>query len=249
MSRVTECWFEWGGVNCETKGLRLMELPTRETAVKSGEMVNVPGRSGYVWIPQGKAYNDVGITMDCRTLEDADRNAIAAWLLDGHEDWLRFSDEPTVAYRARVLAKAQRSSLLTAHHFQHYPVTFDCQPWRYLWPQRSAVTVTTSGGGVANQGTATSAPLIRVNCTGDLTLLVGSCMIGITDGSVIIDSELGLCFETDGITLANSRVSISGGQLDNGFPGLESGTNYISWELETGATMTSVVVTPRDRSL
>lgn len=226
-----------------------MELPTRETPAKSGQRVNVPGRSGYVWIPHGTAYDEIGITMDCRTLDNADRNVIDAWLLDGHEDWLIFSDEPAIAYRAQVLQKVPRSSLLVAHHYQRYPVTFVAQPWRYLWPQRSATTITTSGGSVSNNGNAVSAPLIRVNCTGDVTVTVGTCVIGITGGTVIIDSELGICFEPDGITLANNRVSLTGGQLDNGFPGLAAGTNYVSWELETGATMTSVVITPRDRSI
>ena len=243
MSRVTECWFEYGGINCETKGLSLMELPTRETAARNGQRVEVPGRSGYVWIPED-SYSEIGITCECRTLDNADRNAIADWLLRGDEDWLRFSDEPAVAYKAQVLQKVARSSLLVAHHYQRYPVVFVCQPYRYLWPQRAAITAS-SGGTVANQGTYISAPKIEITASGEGRVVIGSCIIGLTDGGCVIDSELGLVFDADNITLKTNSVSLTGGQLPNGFPGLLPGNNTITWS----GGVTGVTITPRDRSL
>ena len=78
---------------------------------------------------------------------------------------------------------------------------------------------------------------------GDVVLAIGTQVVeieGLEDG-IIIDSELGDCFNLTESALLNGKVTL----MDDGFPTLAPGANIISW---TG-NVTKVTVTPRWRDL
>ena len=92
MNRLTEAWFEFAGIRSDAMHVRLLAMPRRHMPAQRGERVVVPGRSGYLWMPDGGAYDEIAITAQCATEDGYSPEAIAAWLAGDGE--LRFSDEP-----------------------------------------------------------------------------------------------------------------------------------------------------------
>ena len=106
------------------------------------------------------------------------------------------------------------------------------------------VEITATSHTVSNPGTYKSAPRIKITGTGTAVLTIGTQIVEVDDlgGGVILDSELGECFNLDETQLKNSVVTL----MDEDFPTLEPGANIISW---TGDGVTKVTVTPRWRDL
>lgn len=96
---------------------------------------------------------------------------------------------------------------------------------------------------VINPGTYKSAPRIKIEGAGDVVLTIGTQIVeinGLEDG-IIVDSELGDCFDLTQTALLNSKVTL----MDDSFPMLAPGANIISW---TG-DVTKITITPRWRDL
>lgn len=76
-----------------------------------------------------------------------------------------------------------------------------------------------------------------------MVLTIGTQIVeinGLEDG-IIVDSELGDCFDLTQTALLNSKVTL----MDDSFPMLAPGANIISW---TG-DVTKITITPRWRDL
>jgi len=262
MQRLGEAWFAYNGKQCAQMGLRLLRMPVRRAAERLGERAQALGRDGYLWM-DGGAYAPVEIEAECMTADGADLRAAREWLMSAGEAELLFSDEPDRAYLARAAA-FEAENELDCYERKRVAVRFICQPHRYLYPAAADI-VLTAGGTVVNPGTAASEPRISVQATGDFILYVNGTAIEAgaapesldsADGgpaeaglagqearnlgaSVIIDSRLRDCLETDSVTLANGRVIMAD------FPVLSPGPNAVSW---TGA-VTKVTITPRWRDV
>ena len=232
MNRLTSAWFELNGVRCDQKGLRLMAMPKRPVPSLQGEKIEVPGRDGFLWIGRNNARNAITIPVECRTMDGYSPDDVAAWLEGG--GMLRFSDEPNWAYRAQVDNEFIRESVYLNFDQQKMTIPFSCQPRRYLYPAM-ADTVLYAAGNVVHPGYFPSLPRITVAGIGDITLMIGENQIDISGGSVIIDSELMDCFDADGVTLANTRVTM------DDFPVLKPGETAVRWE----GTVTSVTIAGR----
>lgn len=237
MKRLTESWFEFNGVKSTAKGVILCAMPRRPIPAECGERIQVPGRSGYLWIGQNGAYEAVKISVECESTTGYSAENVNSWLL-GKTGLLRFSDEPEMAYKARCVASFARENKFLSFDKQTFTVEFDCQPHRYVYPEPEDVTLTAAGT-ITNEGTAESLPRIAITATGDYTITVNGYEIDVTGGDVVIDSEVEDCFDADGLTLANSRVTMSD------YPKLSSGKNNVSW---TGS-VSSVTIARRSRSL
>lgn len=237
MKRLTEAWFEFDGVKSSDRGVILRAMPRRPIPAERGEAVSVPGRSGFLWIGEG-AFETIKISVECESTTGYRPDAAAAWL-KGRTGLLRFSDEPDRAYRARCIAAFARESKFLSFDTQVFKAEFDCQPYRYAYPAPAAVTLSESGATVANEGTVDSLPRVTIMATGEGSVTVNGYEVAFSSGSVIIDSELEDCFEADGATLANHRVTMLR------FPRLKSGANLVSW---TGG-VTGVTIEKRSRYL
>ncbi len=220
MKRLTEAWFEFGGVRCDEKHIRLMAMPKRPIPAHQGEKIEVPGRDGFLWKSNRSARSGMEIAVECSTLEGFSPDELAAWLRG--DGLLRFSDEPDRAYRAHVIEEFVRESMFLRFDRQRFTVQFSCQPHRYIYPAADAETLTAPGV-IENPGNTWSLPRITVEGSGDMTVYVGAYQIDISGGSVIVDSEMMDCFEPDGITLANHRVTM------DEFPRLLPMGNAVSW--------------------
>ena len=240
MKKLESVWFEFAGARNTQKGVRLLSLPVRYHPAERGKLVEVPGRDGYLWAADG-AFDNVLTRVQCQTTDDADMAAVDAWLHGAGE--LRFSDDPERFYRARVVKEFSRSAAMNRFVNQAFTVTFDCQPFLY---HRSVEDITLDGNPdtVTNPGTYKSAPRLTIEGTGDAVLTIGTQILEVTDlaGGIIIDSELGECFDLTETAMRNDRVTL----MDDNFPALHPGANIISW---TGTGVTKITVTPRWRDL
>ena len=240
MKKLESVWFEFAGARNTQKGVRLLSLPVRYHPAERGKLVEVPGRNGYLWAADG-AFNNVLTRVQCQTTDDADMAAVDAWLRGAGE--LRFSDDPERFYRARVVKEFSRSAAMNRFVNQAFTVTFDCQPFLY---HREVENITLDGNPdtVTNPGTYKSAPRIKVEGTGNVVLTIGTQIVEVEnlEDGIIIDSELGDCFNLTETALLNHKVTL----MDDEFPTLQPGANIISW---TGTGVTGITITPRWRDL
>ena len=118
-----------------------------------------------------------------------------------------------------------------------FAVNFRCYPFFYA-DAASDITVTTSGTIITNPGSVYSEPILTVTGSGDITLMVGTTIVELTDisGNIVIDSALQEAYK--GTTLMNDHMS-------GDFPVLKPGQNAVSW---SGNVM-RVVVRPNWRTL
>ena len=240
MKKLTSAWFEFAGARNTDKGVRLLSLPVRYHPAERGKLVEVPGRDGYLWAADG-AFDNVLTRVQCQTADDADMAVVDAWLRGAGE--LRFSDDPERFYRARVTKEFSRSAAMNRFVNQTFTVTFDCQPFLYH-REVADIPLTSSPATVTNPGTYTSAPRLTIEGTGTAVLTIGTQIVEVEDlgGGIILDSELGECFDLTETQLKNSVVTL----MDDAFPTLAPGANIISW---TGDGVTKITVTPRWRDL
>lgn len=242
MKKLEQVWFEFSGARNTEKGVRLLSMPVRYHPAERGELVQVPGRSGYLWSADG-GYNNVLTRVQCMTADDADIGKVDAWLRGEGE--LRFSDDPQRYYRARVTKEFSRSAAMNRFVNQEFTVTFDCQPFLYHVEAEGGgdTEITASPYTLTNPGTYKSAPRIKIAGTGEVVLTIGTQIVqieGMEDG-IIIDSELGDCFNLTETALLNGKVTL----MDDEFPTLAPGNNILSW---TG-NVSKITITPRWRDL
>lgn len=238
MQRLTGAWFEFDGVKSTAKGVIITSMPRRTIPAERGEQITVPGRSGFVWIGENGARENIQIDVQCESTTGYTPESVNSWLL-GRTAFLRFSDEQGYAYKARCISSFGRENKFLSFDKQTFTVTFDCQPYRYVYPAPTAVNVTASGTMVTNGGTVDSMPSIMITATGDYSVTINGYPVEVTGGSIVIDSELMDCFNADGVTLANGRVTMTD------YPKLRAGNNVVSW---TG-NVTSVSILLRSRAI
>ena len=242
MKKLESVWFEFAGARNTAKGVRLLSLPERGHPAERGELVQAAGRDGFLWAADG-GYEPLTVRVQCQTGDDADVSAIGAWLRGAGA--LRFSDDPQRFYRARIRRGFSYTEAVRRFVNRNFTAVFDCQPFRYHVEAEGGgdAEITASPHTLTNPGTYKSAPRIKVEGTGDVVLTIGTQIVeieGLEDG-IIIDSELGDCFNLTESALLNGKVTL----MDDGFPTLAPGANIISW---TG-TVTKITITPRWRDL
>ena len=246
MARTNDLWFSFNGKKSTDMGVSLLEIPVRKRPELKGKEIDVPGRSGKLWRPED-AYDDIEFNILMRTAPGADFIAIRSWLT-GTGD-LIISDMQDRFYRsARLNAETEYSRYLPKCGMWEFDLRVVAPPFLYHVPAsgESGDDIPLDGNPdtVTNPGTYKSAPKIKITGTGDVTLTIGTQIVLITgmEGGVIIDSELGDCFNLTESALLNDKVSL----LDDDFPTLAPGANIISW---TGTGVTGITITPRWRDL
>ncbi|MBR3428680.1 MAG: phage tail protein, partial [Clostridia bacterium] len=100
------------------------------------------------------------------------------------------------------------------------------------------VTITTSGETITNPGSVNSEPLITVYGSGNITLMIGTTIVELTNVSsnIVLDCALKEAYK--GTTLMNDHMS-------GDFPVLKPGLNAVSWS----GNVTSIVISPKWRYL
>lgn len=246
MARTNDLWLSFNGKKSTDMGVSLMEIPVRKRPELKGKEIDVPGRSGKLWQSED-AYDDIEFNILMRTVPGADFIAIRSWLT-GTGD-LIISDMQDRFYRsARLNAETEYSRYLPKCSMWKFDLRVVAPPFLYHVPAsgESGDDIPLDGNPdtVTNPGTYKSAPRIKIAGTGTVVLTIGTQIVEVEDlsGGIILDSELGECFNLDETQLKNSVVTL----MDEDFPTLQPGTNIISW---TGTGVTGITITPRWRDL
>lgn len=237
-----ESWFSFNGIRNDALGVRLLSMPTRPHPARKGEFQEIPGKNGAVWQDQG-TYENIVIPVHCIAPDNDNIDAVNAWLI-GEGD-LVFGDEPTRAYHAIVVQSFDRSNRSQFLRGQEFTVSFDCEPFRYESSPSADITITASGTAITNPGTWESAPLIRVNCTGDGTLMIGGNTLIFNDltGYINVDCEAKIAYT--GGTSEYDPMLLATQHLTGDWPAIKPGLDYVTFD----GGIESVVITPRWRWL
>ena len=233
---MTNDWFEWNSVKCTAKGIHVLEQPPVTVPAERVTYTNVPGRPGSMTTLEGEdVYDDMILTAQCIVADPAQIPVIAGWLKGSGT--VTFANRPGGFYHARISNQIPFEKILRGNPHRSFSVNFRCKPF---WYQAGVqpITVTTSGGTITNPGTVYSEPVITVNGSGDITLMVGTKIIELTGitSSITIDSVL---------QEAYTETSDMNSHMSGEFPVLKPGMNAISWS----GNVTSVVVQPNWRYL
>lgn len=194
-----------------------MALPTLPRPERKGKSVEIPGRSGDLWMDEN-AYKPISFELKCRAGRDAHLPEIAAWLT-GTGD-LVVPQYPEHCYRARLVAAYEPEKLYPGRAPHDFSVKCDCQPFRYYaTPSRILLS---EAGSFGNPGTWPSAPRITVYGQGDITLTVNGVDIELisVEDSITLDSEMEDAY--------NSTESLNN-KMTGDFPFFPLGKNIISW--------------------
>ena len=238
-----EPYFIFRGIDSRDIGVVVEDMFDVHRPKRNVQAIQVPGRDGRLTQDDG-TYDTYTISgrVNCFGVPLSD---VYAWL-SGSGD-LILGDEPTRSIRASATAQIKNTRFRCDGCYDSLQVSFDCQPFRYHVEQAEGandIILTSSPATITNPGTYKSSPKIKIEGSGDVTLTIGTQIVlvtGMEDG-IIIDCELGDCFNLTESALLNDKVSL----LDEDFPTLAPGDNIISW---TGAGVTKVTITPRWRDL
>ena len=230
-------YFVWKGINSTDMGVVVNSYPALFRHKERITEITVPGRPGTLTMAEGDdVYDSVIRALPCYVRTRAHADAAIGWLRGAGT--VIFGNEPDRAYRARIDNQFSLDALMRGRPLRSFTVPFVCQPFRYLYPAATDVVITSPGAIVSNPGDVASAPLIRVEGSGDITLYVGTQAVELTgiEGGICMDCEMQDAFNLTVTELMNSAMA-------GEFPRLAPGNNVISW---TGA-VTKVIITPRWR--
>ena len=231
-------WFEFNGVLSTTLGVYMLEPPPITIPAERVQTLQVPGRDGDLEIPDG-ALEPMTLSVICYTRDVTRLSDIAKWLRG--RGWLRLGNRPNERYKARSVLQVQMDKVTRGRENRTFEVLFDCQPYRYVYPEVADAVGTSSPMTINNLGNAPSEPRIKIEGSGDIVMSVGGQLMEFqgVSGGVIVDTEMMDCFNLAMSGLLNHIAAI------DAFPVLRPGANVITW---TG-NVSRVTVTPRRRNI
>lgn len=223
-------------MKCTDYGIHVSEQPPITIPNERATFTAVPGRPGTLTTLEGEdVYDDMILSVTCFIDDSEQIPAIAAWLKGSGT--VAFANREGGFYYARVTNQISFEKILRGNPHRSFVVNFRCQPFFYQENVLN-VTMTVSGKFITNPGSIFSEPIITVYGTGDVTLMVGTTALTLSEleGSITIDTPLKEAYA--GVTSLNGKMS-------GEFPILYPGANAVSW---TGV-VTKVVIQPNWRSL
>ena len=229
-------WFIWKGKRCTEYGIHVLEQPPITIPAERATFTNIPGRPGSLTMLEGyDVYDDLILTAQCIISNPNNIHTIASYLKGSGK--VAFANRPGGFYYARIVNQIPFEKILRGNPHRSFAVNFLCQPFWY--PENVPVeTLTASTSLLINPGSVYSEPTITVYGSGEITLMVGTQIVELTDIEDSITLNTSLMEAYKDTTSMNSCMS-------GDFPTLPPGQNAISW---TG-NVTKVVIQPNWRYL
>ncbi len=215
-------WFDWNGTRCTDYGIQVTELPPITIPSERATFTAIPGRSGSLVTLEGDAvYDDMVLSVTCVLSDSTQIPAICSWLMGSGN--VTFANRQGGHYKARVVNQISFDKILRGNPHREFTVNFRCQPFWYV-DDVAPFVFTTSGRFINNPGTVFSEPIITVNGTGDISLIIGMTICSLYDvsGSITLDSTLMEAYQGNSVIGMNSHMS-------GDFPILQPGQNAVSW--------------------
>lgn len=215
---MVEPYFIFKDINSLDLGVVIKDewLPPVQKASDDVEIIEVPGRDGYLTIPKNRK-KPITKTITAVLINEENKHIVREWL--SGEGKLILSNENDVFYKARVVNNPQFQDFWGGYGWQ-FEVEFLCQSWAYLHSGEQIITVTEKDTVINNPG-AVSKPLIKVYGDGSVDLIINDKIHKFSNISeyAIIDSELMEVYKE------TSPVKYYGE-----FPEFVPGENNISWD-------------------
>ena len=241
MARAAGYWMEFQGISSATLGVKVVSAATHIEGAQRGDSLEAVGRDGDLW--QGEDARSTTELVIRLRVPRSKLDSAMAWLSGSGA--LRFSYDPYKAYDARIVDEIEFQALIPGSDpIYECEVRFICQPYRRMYPEASAITITESGTALVTQGNAPALPRVKITGSGDFSVTIGMKTMfftEITDG-VIVDCELMDAFTLDGASLLTDHVSEE-------YFVIEPQQTIVSWLVESGGLVTSVEIAPRWRWL
>ncbi len=234
--------------------LVIERFPSLNRPSRKYEKVSVPGRNGDIYFNQD-AWNNYSQEYE---VWSGGRNASAPDLWTNIFQWLYPEEQGTTVedvlnlevngyhqlidtYEPNTIRLAQFNEETDVenswNNFGKSIIRFDCRPERFTSNAFTAISKTSSGGYVTNNGRP-SKPCLKIYGSGEGTVTCNGYVITISSipSYIYIDSDSQNCFKEISDANLNNLVT-----LTSGFPILDNGRNTITW---TGG-VTQVDVYPR----
>lgn len=232
-------WLKYKDIHSDAMGLIVDTYPPIVRAEQRVDMAKVPGKHGEVTLLGVPVYEAQVRECRCVIEPGADITALSGWL-SGRGD-LIFGNEPQYTYEAQAINEVPFEKMLREREYREIRLPFFCQPLKRLTTPEADIVLTESGGFFVNPGHVESRPMIKVEGSGTVRIMIGTASITMIKGligAILLDSEVGIA--TDTTRTVNMSPMVSGD-----WPVLPVGNVPISW---TG-TVTKVTITPRWRWL
>ncbi len=214
-------YFIFKGVNSLEMGVEIVAFPPIIKPEKDAEIINIPGRNGFVTLDYG-VYKNYNISIECLinpfAKNTASINDILAWL-DGKGD-LILSQESDKLYKANIIGQIAIADVINV--FPTFMVTFEVQPLKKsVNTEIIELSEFSKNSIIVNNGNVASQPIITIYGNGDVTLIVNdiSYLIRNIEEYIIINCELQEVYK-DGVN-ENSKYN------NFEFPTLQAGKNNI----------------------
>lgn len=233
-------YFVYKGINSREMGISILKLPPRIKPERRGEIINVPGRNGFLF-ESDDAYNGKTLEIECtfippegHTQKEIDKLImdILVWL-DGNGD-LVFSDYPDYYYEAKIINAIPIERLFK--RYRRFIIAFEVQPFsKSIISQK--VDKTTLTEETISVDTYYETPLkVNLEATGSVEIHINDTIMHFDNLEVpiIIDGELMNVSDGNG---ANKNNLMTGN-----FPKLKPGSNTISILCESPSTFTKMTI-------
>lgn len=219
-------YFIYKEKNSRDMGISILKLPPRIKPERRGEIINVPGRDGFLF-ESDEAYNNKTLEIECTFIppEGNTQNQIDAMImdilvwLDGNGK-LILSDYPGYYYEATIINSIPIERLFK--RYRRFMVSFEVQPFsKSLIP--SQIEKQTLEEEIFNVKTYYETSLkINLQATGNIEIHINDNIMHFNDieSPLVIDGELMNVTDELGVNMNNHMVG--------DFPKLKPGNNTIS---------------------
>ena len=238
-------WFELDGRKSTEFGVVVETFPSVVLPSERVQTHQIPGRHGDLKVREG-AYAPIILPLECfaRNIDHLDE--FSAWLRDF--GWMRMGKYPGFAYKASMISQIDIDEVRKGRENRRFPIVFDCQPFRYVWPEVQPIPIIMSdypigSATITNPGNVEAAPRLIIEGSGEFSLTIGLTEMTFRNvgSGIIVDCEMEECFNLEESLLVNDLVEIG----DDEFPKLKAGANMIRW----AGDIEKVTVVPRWRNV
>ena len=219
-------YFIYKEKNSRDMGISILKLPPRIKPERRGEIINVPGRDGFLF-ESDDAYNNKTLEIECTFIppEGNTQNQIDAMImdilvwLDGNGK-LIFSDYPGYYYEATIINSIPIERIFK--RYRRFMVSFEVQPFSKSFIP-SQIEKQTLEEEIFNVKTYYETSLkINLQATGNIEIHINDNIMHFNDieKPLVIDGELMNVTDELGVNMNNHMVG--------DFPKLKPGNNTIS---------------------
>jgi len=222
-------------------GITVDTYPPIIRAEEKVEKVEVPGMDGELTLDTGRrAYKNYEKYCPCTISANADVQAVIDWLKGSGT--IVFGNEPQFAYEVSLENELLIEKIIRERDDRKFTLVLNTKPKKKLATPESDL-IFTANGTITNPGNVDALPLIKVEGSGNIGLMIGQFVLdikGLVSGTpILIDCEAGMA--TDTLKTINMTAMLEAPEWE--FPAIKPGNNALSF---TGSA-TKITITPRWR--